>query len=92
MGHRKTHFPSELSGGERQRVALARAMVKRPSLLLADEPTGNLDSQKGAEIMRLLRKACVEEGTTVIQVTHNRDMAAMSDQIITLRDGQILKT
>jgi ABC-type lipoprotein export system ATPase subunit len=92
MGNRTTHFPSELSGGERQRVALARAMVKRPSLLLADEPTGNLDSQKGAEIMGLLRQACAEEGATVIQVTHNRDMAALSDEIIALRDGKILDT
>jgi putative ABC transport system ATP-binding protein len=89
MTHRKNHFPAELSGGERQRVALARAMVKQPSLLLADEPTGNLDSQKGMEIMRLLRLACRDEGTTVVQVTHNREMAEQSDRIITLRDGRI---
>jgi ABC-type lipoprotein export system ATPase subunit len=90
MDHRMNHFPSELSGGERQRVALARAMVKRPSLLLADEPTGNLDSQKGNEIMTLLRQACREEGSTVVQVTHNREMAEKSDQIITLRDGRVI--
>jgi putative ABC transport system ATP-binding protein len=89
MTHRKNHFPAELSGGERQRVALARAMVKQPSLLLADEPTGNLDNQKGMEIMRLLRLACRDEGTTVVQVTHNREMAEQSDRIITLRDGRI---
>ena len=89
MSHRKHHFPAELSGGERQRVAIARAMVKRPSLLLADEPTGNLDSRKGAEIMTLLRNACREEGSTVIQVTHNREMAEQSDRIIMLRDGRI---
>jgi len=92
MIHRKDHFPSELSGGERQRIALARAMVKRPSLLLADEPTGNLDSQKGNEIMMLLRNACREEGTTVVQVTHNREMAEQSDRIIGLRDGRILRS
>jgi putative ABC transport system ATP-binding protein len=90
MAHRMNHFPAELSGGERQRVAIARAMVKRPSLLLADEPTGNLDSQKGREIMNLLRRACREEGSTVIQVTHNREMAEQSDRIISLRDGRIL--
>jgi putative ABC transport system ATP-binding protein len=89
MTHRKNHFPAELSGGEQQRVALARAMVKQPSLLLADEPTGNLDNQKGMEIMRLLRLACRDEGTTVVQVTHNREMAEQSDRIITLRDGRI---
>jgi putative ABC transport system ATP-binding protein len=91
MTHRKDHYPAELSGGERQRVAIARAMVKHPSLLLADEPTGNLDSQKGREIMALLRNACREEGSTVIQVTHNREMAEQSDRIITLRDGRILQ-
>jgi putative ABC transport system ATP-binding protein len=89
MTHRKNHFPAELSGGERQRVALARAMVKQPSLLLADEPTGNLDSQKGMEIMRLLQQACRDGGTTVVQVTHNREMAEQSDQIIALRDGRV---
>jgi putative ABC transport system ATP-binding protein len=89
MAHRKNHFPAELSGGERQRVAIARAMVKHPSLLLADEPTGNLDSRKGIEIMELLRTACRDEGSTVIQVTHNREMAERSDRIIALRDGRI---
>jgi putative ABC transport system ATP-binding protein len=89
MAHRMHHFPAELSGGERQRVAIARAMVKHPSLLLADEPTGNLDSQKGREIMNLLRSACRDEGSTVVQVTHNREMAEQSDRIISLRDGKI---
>ena len=89
MGHRLDHYPSELSGGERQRVAIARALVKNPSLILADEPTGNLDTKRGLEVIELIRQINREEGTTIIQVTHDPEVAAMSDEIITMRDGQI---
>jgi putative ABC transport system ATP-binding protein len=89
LGHRLHHYPAELSGGERQRVAIARALVKGPRLVLADEPTGNLDSQRGQEIIGLLRQINRQEQTTIIQVTHDPEVAAMSDRIITLRDGQV---
>ena len=89
MGHRLSHYPSELSGGERQRVAIARALVKNPKLILADEPTGNLDTKIGMEIIALIRKINREEGTTIIQVTHDPDVAGVADEIIKLRDGQI---
>jgi putative ABC transport system ATP-binding protein len=91
MALRRNHFPAELSGGERQRAAIARAVVKHPSLLLADEPTGNLDSRKGCEIMALLRGACRMEGSTVVQATHNREMAEQSDRITALRDGRTVR-
>jgi putative ABC transport system ATP-binding protein len=90
MGHRLSHYPSELSGGERQRVAIARALVKNPSLILADEPTGNLDTERGMEVIELLRQINSEEGTTIIQVTHDPEVAAISDVIIKMRDGQIM--
>jgi putative ABC transport system ATP-binding protein len=89
MGHRLKHYPSELSGGERQRVGIARAIVKKPSLLLADEPTGNLDSKMGLEIVELIRQINRQQGTTVIQVTHDPEVASMSDIIIQMRDGKI---
>jgi putative ABC transport system ATP-binding protein len=89
LAGRLDHYPSELSGGERQRVAIARALVKDPELILADEPTGNLDSQTGAGIVALLRGINRERGTTIIQVTHDREIAAMSDEIILFRDGRV---
>ena len=92
MGHRLEHYPSELSGGERQRVAIARALVKNPSLILADEPTGNLDTKMGLEIIRLIRQINQEEGTTIIQVTHDPEVAAMSDVIVQMRDGKVEET
>jgi putative ABC transport system ATP-binding protein len=88
MTHRSDHRPSELSGGERQRVAIARALVNEPSLLLADEPTGNLDSRTGQEIMNLFHKIH-SKGNTIIMVTHDRDIALQAQRIISIRDGKI---
>src|SRR5271170_3166766 len=91
LGDRKHHRPDELSGGERQRVAIARALIFRPPILLGDEPTGNLDSATGEDILRLLDKLHREFNTTVLLVTHNDLAAAFCDRILTLRDGQFVK-
>ncbi len=88
MSHRKDHRPSELSGGERQRVAIARALVNEPSLVLADEPTGNLDSKTGQEILNLFHKI-YSQGNTIIIVTHDKEIAQQAQRIIFLRDGKI---
>src|SRR6185436_9852432 len=88
LGERMHHKPNELSGGQRQRVAIARALVNNPSIILADEPTGNLDSQTGLEIMKLFDKL-QSEGNTIILVTHERDIAAYAHRIISIRDGKI---
>jgi putative ABC transport system ATP-binding protein len=90
MSDRMNHRPSELSGGERQRVAIARALVNEPSLVLADEPTGNLDSKTGLEIINLFRKIH-SQGNTIIVVTHEREIAEHAHRIIFLRDGRIVK-
>jgi putative ABC transport system ATP-binding protein len=88
LSDRMDHKPNELSGGQRQRVAIARALVNNPSIILADEPTGNLDSQTGVEIMKLFDKL-YSEGNTIILVTHERDIAEYAHRIISIRDGKI---
>ncbi|MDW8101261.1 MAG: ABC transporter ATP-binding protein [Anaerolineae bacterium] len=87
---RMNHLPSQMSGGERQRVAIARALANRPVILLADEPTGNLDSQSGAEIVALMRELNRDLGMTIILVTHNPWVARCADRILLLRDGRIV--
>jgi putative ABC transport system ATP-binding protein len=87
---RRTHRPSELSGGQQQRVAVARALVSKPTVVFADEPTGNLDSKSSEDVLRLLRQAVDEFGQTVIMVTHDPAAAAHADRLITLRDGTIV--
>jgi putative ABC transport system ATP-binding protein len=87
--HRRNHFPQQLSGGQQQRVAVARAVVNNPKLILADEPTGNLDSKNGNEVMQLLTELN-EQGTTIIMVTHSEHDARYSHRIIRLLDGQVL--
>ena len=89
LGHRLQHRPNELSGGERQRAAIARAMANKPAIILADEPTGNLDSKTGAGILELLRDICDRENQTVIIVTHDFRAASYADRVLVLRDGRI---
>ena len=89
MSHRAQHFPAQLSGGQQQRVAIARAVISRPQIILADEPTGNLDSKHGKEVMELL-KELHNEGTTIIMVTHSQHDANYADRVINLFDGEIV--
>ena len=89
IGHRMKHFPQQLSGGQQQRVAIARAVVANPSLILADEPTGNLDSKNGMEVMNLLSELN-EEGTTIIMATHSERDAAYAQRTINLLDGEVI--
>ena len=89
LGHRRDHLPGELSGGEMQRAAIARALVAGPRLLLADEPTGNLDSATGAEILDVLCKQVAEEGTALLMVTHDSGAASRAQRVLHLRDGRL---
>lgn len=90
LGERCAHKPDQLSGGEQQRVAIARALVTEPVIVLADEPTGNLDSRSGDEVLRLLRCACDERGQTIVMVTHDPRAASYADRIVFLKDGQVV--
>jgi len=90
LGHRLTHKPNQLSGGERQRVAIARAIAKRPSIILADEPTGNLDSKAGGEVIALLHELA-SEGATLALITHDDNIAGTFPRRLSMRDGEILK-
>ena len=89
LGHRRGHYPSEMSGGEQQRVALARAVAPRPAILLADEPTGNLDAANGAAIIELLFTLQAETGATLVLVTHAPDLAARCSRLVRLADGRL---
>ena len=89
LSERRDHKPDQMSGGEQQRVSLARALITRPAIVLADEPTGNLDSKTGNNIMQLLRRSCDELGQTIIVVTHDQRAAAFADRVVFLRDGEI---
>ena len=89
LSHRLTHKPRELSGGEMQRAAIARALIAEPKLLLADEPTGNLDQKTGQEILALLRRLNREQGLTVVMVTHDQNIARQADGIVSLVNGVV---
>ncbi|MFD4669803.1 ABC transporter ATP-binding protein [Lentzea sp. NPDC058450] len=91
LGDRLAHRPSELSGGQQQRVALARALVSRPEVVFADEPTGNLDSSSGAEVLRFLRTSVREFGQTVVMVTHDPSAAACADRVVHVVDGRVVR-
>ena len=90
LADRASHLPSQLSGGQIQRAAIARALMNNPSIILADEPTGNLDTENSESIIDLFRQIRDDHGTTVVVVTHNLDIASRADRIITLKDGEIV--
>ena len=92
LSDRRRHRPSELSGGQQQRVAIARAMLARPTVMFADEPTGNLDSRSGAEVLEMLRRSVVDHGQTTVMVTHDATAATIADRIVFLADGRIVRS
>jgi ABC-type lipoprotein export system ATPase subunit len=89
LSHRETHKPGELSGGEQQRVAIARALINKPKILVADEPTGNLDAKTGKEILDLMQKVSKEMHLTIIMATHNNEIAKLADRVVKISDGII---
>jgi ABC-type lipoprotein export system ATPase subunit len=91
LSGRENHRPQRLSGGEQQRVAIARALANNPAIILADEPTGNLDSTNKLEIMKLLAKLNIQQGTTIIMVSHDTDAARHSERMVLLKDGSVVK-
>ncbi len=92
LGERRRHRPAQLSGGQQQRVAIARAMLARPTVMFADEPTGNLDSRSGAEVLEMLRSSAVDHGQTTVMVTHDATAATIADRIVFLADGHIVRS
>lgn len=91
LGDRKDHFPAQLSGGEQQRVAVARALAKNPPLIIADEPTGNLDYKSAQAVLKVMQSVVRDQGKTMVLVTHNTAIARMADRVVQLRDGQIIE-
>ncbi len=91
LQNRRKHLPNELSGGQQQRTSIGRALITKPAIVLADEPTGNLDSKSSEEVVELLKKMNKEYKQTIIMITHNLDIAAVADRIITIEDGKIVK-
>lgn len=92
LADRRDHKPYQLSGGQQQRVAIARALMMQPKIVLADEPTGNLDSQSGQTVLDVLRRACDEQGQTIVIVTHDRHAAATADRVVFLKDGRLVNS
>ena len=91
LAERAHHYPSELSGGQQQRVAIARALITKPAIVLADEPTGNLDSKTSAEVLGLIKRTSAEFRQTVVMITHNDDIARLADRIVRIEDGRIVE-